>query len=348
MALSPERRQSRRSRAHIAGLSCNLRLGVPTAMDEFALIRKFFDRPLKDESVRLGIGDDAAVIAPDPGRELICAVDTIVAGTHYPDDLPPFDVGYRSVAINLSDIAAMGGRPRWMTLALTIPNADTGWLSLFAEGLFTAAAEANVSLVGGDTTRGQTTVVSVHLLGDVDPHEAITRFGAKPGDSIFVTGTPGDAAAGLSLLESGSDQTGESEYLIGRFVRPQARVAFASSIASLASAAIDLSDGLYADLQKLLNASKAGARLELSLLPLSAEILAKIDYDDAVNFALGGGDDYELCFTASESDEVELHAIAKQNQMQVTRIGKVVSGDGIECSRDGAPFEYTDPGYRHF
>lgn len=317
-------------------------------MDEFALIRRFFDRPIRDDSVRLGIGDDAALIEPESGRGLICAVDTIVAGIHYPDDLPPYDVGYRAVAVNLSDFAAMGGRPRWMTLALTIPNVDKDWLSLFAEGLFTAAAEANVHLVGGDTTRGQTTVVSIQLLGDVEPHKAIKRSGATAGDSIYITGTPGDAAAGLSLLNSGSDQTEESEYLIGRFVRPKARVAFASLIASIASAAIDLSDGLYADLQKLLQASNAGAKLELSCLPLSAEILAKFDYDSAVKFALGGGDDYELCFTASESDDVELHALAKQNQMQVTRIGKVVSGDGIECSRDGAPFEYTDPGYRHF
>ncbi len=317
-------------------------------MDEFALIRRFFDRPLHDDSVLLGIGDDAALIAPESGHDLVCAVDTIVAGTHYPDDLPPFDIGYRSLAINLSDIAAMGARPRWMTLALTIPTGDSGWLALFSEGLFSAAAEAGVSLVGGDTTRGQPVVVSVQLMGDVDPHKAMRRSGAKPGDSIFVTGAPGDAAAGLSLLKSGSDQTGESEYLIGRFVRPTARVAFASSIASIANAAIDLSDGLYADLQKLLNASKGGANLDISKLPLSAEILAKFDYDDAVNFALAGGDDYELCFTTSPSDDPEVHTLAKENQLHVTRIGEVVSGDGISCTREGAPFEYTDPGYRHF
>ncbi|MCH6548214.1 MAG: thiamine-phosphate kinase [Proteobacteria bacterium] len=317
-------------------------------MDEFALIRRFFDRPVKDDSVRLGIGDDGAVIVPDPGRELISVVDTIVAGVHYPLDLPPFDVGYRAVAINLSDVAAMGGRPRWMTLALSIPQADTGWLSLFAEGLFTAAAEAKVSLVGGDTTRSETTVVSVQMLGDIDPHDVIKRSGAGPGDSIFVTGTPGDAAAGLSLLKSGSDQTGESEYLIGRFVRPRVRLAFASSITRLASAAIDLSDGLYADLQKLLMASKAGAKLELAQLPFSAEILAKFDYDAVINFALAGGDDYELCFTVPRSKDAEIHAVAKQNQVQVTRIGRVVSGDGIECTKDGVPFEYADTGYRHF
>ncbi len=317
-------------------------------MDEFALIRRFFDRPIDDASIRLGIGDDAALIDPEPGRELVCAVDTIVAGTHYPQDLPPFDVGYRSVAINLSDIAAMGGRPRWMTLALTIPDADTGWLSLFAEGLFTAATEAHVSLIGGDTTRGESTVISIQLLGDVDPHKVLTRSGASPGDGIYVTGTPGDAAAGLSFLKSGSDQSAGSEYLIGRFVRPTTRIDFAESVAGIASAAIDLSDGLYADLQKLLGASKAGANLDLSLLPLSAEILAKFDYDDAVNFALGGGDDYELCFTASQSDDAEIQSLAKQNHVQVTCIGKVVSGDGITCRRDGDIFEYTDPGYRHF
>lgn len=317
-------------------------------MDEFALIRRYFDRPIDDQSVRLGIGDDAALIEPAPDRELICAVDTIVAGTHYPDDLPPFDVGYRSVAVNLSDFAAMGGRPRWMTLALTIPAADPAWLSLFAQGLFTAASEAKVSLIGGDTTRGPATVVSIHMLGDVHPGKALRRSGARAGDRILVTGTPGDAAAGLSLLQSGSDQTAESEYLIGRFVRPKARVDFASSIASLASAAIDLSDGLYADLQKLLSASKAGAALDLTLLPLSAAILAKFDRGKAIDLALGGGDDYELCFTASPSADAGIHALAKQNRLPVTRIGEVVSGDSILCTRDGEQYEYTDSGYRHF
>ena len=317
-------------------------------MDEFALIRRYFDRPTKDESVRLGIGDDAALIETDSDRELLCAVDTIVAGVHYPEDLPPFDVGYRAVAVNLSDIAAMGGTPRWMTLALTVPESDAAWLSLFAEGLFTAAAEAEVSLVGGDTTRGPTTIVSVQILGDVDPTLVMRRSGARPGDSIFVTGTPGDAAAGLSLLKVGSDQSEESEYLIGRFVRPKARIAFAAEIAGMASSAIDLSDGLHADLQKLLNASEAGATLELTSLPYSAALLAKFEYKDARDFALGGGDDYELCFTASRSMDAELKALAKQNKVQVTRIGKVVSGNGIECRKDGEVFEYTDPGYRHF
>ena len=317
-------------------------------MDEFALIRRFFDRPVKDHNVRLGIGDDAALVEPEAGRELVCAIDTIVAGTHYPEDLSPFDIGYRAVAINLSDIAAMGARPRWMTLALTMPDADTGWLSLFAEGLFTAAAEAGVSLIGGDTTRGPTAVVSINMIGDVEAHQAMQRSGARPGDSIFVTGTPGDAAAGLSLLQSGSDQTGESECLIGRFVRPTPRCAFAQSIARLATAAIDLSDGLYADLQKLIEASKAGAKLQLEALPLSAEMLAKFDYEEALDFALGGGDDYELCFTAQQSNEAEIHAVANDLHLRVSQIGKVVSGDDIRCSKHGEAFEYDDAGFRHF
>ena len=318
------------------------------AVDEFALIRRFFDRPLQDSSVRLGIGDDGAVFAPDPGRELISVIDTIVAGIHYPVHLPPFDVGYRAVAINLSDIAAMGARPRWMSLALSQPKADTAWLSLFAEGLFTAASEFGVSLIGGDTTRGETTVVSVTLLGDVDPDAVITRSGAAPGDSIFVTGTPGDAAAGLSLLRAGSDQTGESEYLIGRFVRPTARVSLGSSIATLASAAIDLSDGLYADLQKLVSASDVGAELDATQIPLSKEMLSKFDVDRAVEFALAGGDDYELCFTAPDVNAAEIHAAAKEHRVPTTRIGRVLETPGIVCIRDGAPFEFAHPGYRHF
>lgn len=317
-------------------------------MDEFALIRRYFSRPVGDPSVKIGIGDDGAVIAPDPGRELVCVVDTMVAGVHYPSDLSPFDVGYRAVAINLSDMAAMGGRPRWMTLALTVPHAESSWLSLFAEGMFAAAGEADVALVGGDTTRGGTTVVSIQLLGDVDPQGIIRRSGASPGDAILVTGSPGDAAAGLALLQRGSEQTSESEYLIGRFVRPTARVAFASSVAKLASAAIDVSDGLYADLQKLLTASGSGAIVELSSLPLSAEILSEFDYDEAIRFALAGGDDYELCFAAAECNVAEIHALAKKSRVQVTRIGKVTADDGIECSKDGIPYPYSDAGYRHF
>ena len=317
-------------------------------MDEFALIRRFFDRPLQDSSVRLGVGDDGAVFAPDPRRELISVIDTIVAGIHYPVDLPPFDVGYRAVAINLSDIAAMGARPRWMSLALSMPKADMAWLSLFAEGLFTAASEFGVSLIGGDTTRGDTTVVSVSLLGDVDPNAAITRSGAVPGDSIFVTGTPGDAAAGLSLLRTGSDQTGDSEYLIGRFVRPKARVSFGTSIATLASAAIDVSDGLYADLQKLASASDVGAELDVTQIPLSKQLLNKFDVDRAVEFALAGGDDYELCFTVPDVNEAEIHAAAKELRVPATRIGRVLETAGIVCIRDDAPFEFAHPGYRHF
>lgn len=317
-------------------------------MDEFTLIRRFFDRKVEDAGIRLGIGDDAALIAPEAGRELICTIDTIVAGVHFPEDLPPFDVGYRAVAVNLSDIAAMGGRPRWMTLALTMPKADAGWLSLFSEGLFSAAKTAGVSLIGGDTTRGPATVVSVNLLGDVVPGEAIRRSGAKPGDGVYVTGSPGDAAAGLSILNQGSDQSDESEYLIGRFVRPKARVKIAAAIATNVSAAIDLSDGLYADLQKLLQASGAGARLAIDALPLSAGILAKFEFDQALAFALGGGDDYELLFTAPASSRSGIQALAKKHKVRVSCIGTIVAGEGIECCKDGEPFAYADPGYRHF
>jgi thiamine-monophosphate kinase len=295
-------------------------------VDEFVLIRRFFDRRVEDGSVHLGIGDDAALVVPDPDRELICTVDTVVAGVHYPEDLPPFDVGYRAVAVNLSDIAAMGGRPRWMTLALTIPDADTGWLSLFSEGLFTAAAGEGVSLIGGDTTRGPTTAISVQLIGDVAIGKAITRSGARPGDSVYVTGSPGDASAGLELLKSGSDQTDESEYLVGRFVRPMARVAFAASIAGHATAGIDLSDGLYADLGKLLRASGVGARLQIDALPLSAAILAKFEFDRAVMLGLAGGDDYELLFTAPGSDDAELQGLARKHHVQLSCIGRVVTG----------------------
>lgn len=307
-------------------------------MDEFALIRRFFDRPIDDARIRLGIGDDAALIDPEPGRELVCAVDTIVAGTHYPLDLPPFDVGYRSVAINLSDIAAMGGRPRWMTLALTLPAAKKDWVARFAEGLHAAAGEHDVTLVGGDTTLGKSLVVSVQITGDVAAGKAIRRSAAQVGDEIYVTGTVGDAAAGLELLAAGDSDN----YLSSRFLRPVARVAYGQRLIDVATAAIDLSDGLFADLAKLLTASGVGGNLELDSLPLSNELRALFDSDEQRNLALSGGDDYELCFTMRPG------GAPPEAEFPVTRIGTVTDGEQLICRLHGELVPYTDSGYRHF
>ena len=317
-------------------------------MDEFELIRQYFTRTLTDADVRIGIGDDGAVLRPAAGRDLITVVDTLVEGVHYPANLSAKDIAWRAVAVNLSDIAAMAGRPRWMTLALTLKDADRQWLEDFSEGLFAAANEHNVSLVGGDTTSGRQVVVSIQIIGDVDPDRVLTRSGANVGDLIYVSGTLGDAAAGLELLQAGTVSSDAAKKLADRFCHPSARVTVGQAIASLASAAIDVSDGLYADTLKLLQASGAGGRMEVDALPVSAALQAEFDPQRARRFALGGGDDYELCFTLPSAKESALSEIALQQNVSLTRIGTVTDGGGLACTENGAPFEYRDSGYVHF
>lgn len=316
-------------------------------MDEFDIIRRYFERKSSDEAVRISIGDDGAVLVPSADRDLISVVDTLVSGIHFPDTLDPADVGFRAVAVNLSDIAAMGARPRWMTLALTLAQADAAWLQDFARGLFEAADEVGMALVGGDTTHGSETVISVQIIGDVDPDRALTRAGARVGDGIFLTGTVGDAAAGLSILQSGLPDSDDVTYLIGRFARPAARIGVGQEISAFAHAAIDLSDGLYADLDKLLVASGVGASLALDALPMSGPLTRLMSAADARRFALSGGDDYELCFTA-DVDDARISEVAERVGVAITRVGEVTDGSGIACMANGARVDYQDPGYRHF
>ena len=317
-------------------------------MDEFELIRQYFTRTLTDADVRIGVGDDGAVLRPAAGRDLITVVDTLMEGVHYPANLSARDIAWRAVAVNLSDIAAMAGRPRWMTLALTLKDADREWLEGFSAGLFAAANEHNVSLVGGDTTRGGQVVVSIQITGDADPDRILTRSGANVGDRIYVSGTLGDAAAGLELLQAGTVSSDAAKKLVERFCRPSARVSLAQAIVPLASAAIDVSDGLYADTFKLLQASGAGGRIEVDALPVSAALQAEFDPERARQFVLGGGDDYELCFTLPAAKEFELSEIALQQKVSLTCIGTVTEGGGLACTENGAPVEYRDSGYLHF
>ncbi|HEX7718274.1 MAG TPA: thiamine-phosphate kinase [Woeseiaceae bacterium] len=202
--------------------------------------------------------------------------------------------------------------------------------------------------MGGDTTRGQQTVISVQVIGDVTAGKYITRAGASAGDHLFVTGTPGDAAGGLALLQNGDDDSADTRYLIRRFSRPTARVAFGTAIADFASAAIDLSDGLFGDAQKLITASGAGAELDLDRLPLSVPLRRHYGEERALQFALGGGDDYELCFTAHSRHEAKIQAIGEELGLPVTRIGTLQSGSQLICRRDGQEVEYESGGYKHF
>ena len=305
-------------------------------MDEFELIRRYFLRQDQPDDVVTGIGDDGAVIRPSPGKELVTVVDTLVADTHFPRSIDPADIGYRAVAVNLSDMAAMGAIPRWMTLALTLTRAEPDWLERFAAGLHEAAKDSDVALIGGDTTRGEQLVVSVQVSGEVATGSAILRSGAKPGDTIFVTGTLGDAAAGLEQL----DADNPDDYLVSRFLRPTARVEAGLALAGVANAAIDVSDGLIADLDKLLEASRVGADVDIEKLPLSQAIVDFAGRERALQYAMGGGDDYELCFTLPQS--------RLPGNLPCTAIGRITAGDDLKCFADGELVTFDSSGYRHF
>jgi len=305
-------------------------------MDEFELIRRYFKRNYDTDDIVTGIGDDGAVLAPDSARQQVQVIDTLVAGVHFPHDTDPSDIAYRAVAVNLSDIAAMGGRPRWMTLALTLPGVEEQWLESFAAGLFEAADEFGVALIGGDTTAGPLAVVTVSMTGDVPEGAALLRSRAQPGDAIYVTGTLGDAAAGLGLL-----QRGESDgVLVQRFLRPTARVETGGALVGKATAAIDVSDGLVGDLRKLLAASGVGGELQIDRLPISDALRAAGSSEQQFKWALCGGDDYELCFTAKEETMVNITGI--------TQIGQVTRSGGLKCTLNGDVVEINDSGYRHF
>jgi thiamine-monophosphate kinase len=305
-------------------------------VDEFELIRRYFTRGASSPGVIVGVGDDGAILEPAAGRQQVQVIDTLVEGVHFPSTMAAADVGYRAVAVNLSDVAAMGATPRWMTLALTLSDKDEQWVDDFAAGLFEAASAHDVDLVGGDTTHGNVVVATVHVTGDVEAGEALLRSGAQIGDTVFVTGTLGDAAAGLEMIENDR----YDEYLVQRFLRPTPRVEKGRELAGRASGAIDVSDGLVGDLRKLCEASGAGAEIDIDKLPLSKALRAHFGKEDAQRFALTGGDDYELCFTAAPGSVRGIE--------DITAIGTITKGVEPICRRGGEIVEVDDRGYRHF
>jgi thiamine-monophosphate kinase len=303
-------------------------------VDEFDLIQRYFRRPAP--GVAVGIGDDGAIVGLPPGHELVVVVDTLVAGVHFPDDITAEDVGYRALAVNLSDIAAMGAEPAWMTLALTLPEADAAWLDGFAAGLFGLADRYGVSLIGGDTTRGPLTV-TVEVLGHLPAGLRLLRGGARAGDVLFVSGTLGDAAAGLADVDA---KHAAARQLRHRFLRPEPRVGLGLTLAGRATAAIDISDGLLADLGHVCRASGVGAVVETERLPLSAALLECVGFEQALRYALHGGDDYELCLTLPPDADLD--------EPEITRIGTITAEPGIRLLADGRFTEVAADGYRHF
>ena len=314
---------------------------------EFDIIARYFTRASGDADVVLGIGDDAAVLAVD--GDVAVTVDTLVAGVHFPDGTAPNLLGYRLMAVNLSDLAAMGASPRWCTLALTLPSADELWLDGFSRGLFELADRYGVSLVGGNLSRGPLSL-TLQLIGKIERANLLTRAGGHVGDDIYVTGTLGDSAAGIALIleRSAAPQGSAAAALKQRFYRPVPRVGAGLALGPLATAAIDVSDGLLADLGHICTASGGGATIDVERVPLSAELLSLFPPQEALALALGGGDDYELCFTAPPSRAEEIEAVLEAAATPVRRIGQLVAGQTVVCRRDGEPFTPAARGYRHF
>ncbi|MEM9172253.1 MAG: thiamine-phosphate kinase [Pseudomonadota bacterium] len=299
-------------------------------MGEFGLIERFFSRAGGD--AELGVGDDAAIIATTSRTAV--AVDTLVSGVHFPQDTPAAAIGHRALAVNLSDLAAIGASPRWFTLALTLPTLDEAWLGAFAEAMLKLAQQFGVSLVGGDTTRGPLSV-TVQVIGEA-PEVALLRAGARAGDSVYVGGYLGDAAGGLYCLLH--DQPEGAQRLIDAFHYPQPQLALSQRLLGVASATIDVSDGLLADVGHIARASRCDVDIQRDLLPCSSTLRRLFAPSQVSAFALSGGDDYVLCFTAANPDLAE-------ELDGITRVGQCVAGTGA-VRVDGMTVD--NGGYEHF
>ncbi len=297
-------------------------------MTEFELIARFFDRPLADGRASLGIGDDCALLAARPGHELAISTDMLVAGRHFFDDVDPASLGWKALAVNLSDLAAMGARPRAFTLALALPTVDEAWLAAFADGLFDCASGFDCALVGGDTTRGPLTLC-ITVFGDVPDGRALRRSAARDGDDVWVSGTLGSAALALNAMKTGREPVDPMSRLA--LERPVPRVALGVALRDVAHAAIDVSDGLAQDLGHVLAASGVGATLDVDALPLAAAV-ARGEPGLRRRVALAGGDDYELCFTAPSSAREAVERAGRATSTRVTRIGFVTTTKGLRLA----------------
>ena len=321
------------------------------ACGEFSLIARYFDRVRSSRlDVELGIGDDCALLNIPEKQTLAISTDTLVAGNHFLHDIDPADLAYKALAVNLSDLAAMGADPAWLTLALTLPDVDEAWLEAFSDGLFELLNYYDMQLIGGDTTRGPLSM-TLGIHGYVPVGRALKRSGAKPGDWIYVTGTPGDSAAGLAILQNRlqvADAT-DADYLLQRHLRPTPRILQGQALRDLASAAIDLSDGLISDLGHIVNASGCGARVNVDVLPYSTALSQHVEPEQALRWALSGGEDYELCFTVPEINRGALEVALGNLGAAFTCIGQMSADvEGIHFTRDGKPVTFGWKGYDHF
>jgi thiamine-monophosphate kinase len=314
-------------------------------MFELDLIESIRRRATRRADVILGIGDDAAIVRMPAGKQLVIAADTINRGIHFPDNTAPADIGWKALAVNLSDLASMGAEPAWCTLSLSLPTGDAAWVDAFLDGFLELAALHRVALIGGDTTRGPLSV-SVTVHGFVEPGRALLRSGAREGDDVWVTGTLGEATAALTQWQAGAIV---DPVLRLRLDRPTPRLAAAARIAAIAHACIDVSDGLLADLQHICVASRVGAEVELDALPALPELVGAFETQRRHAIQATGGDDYELCFTTPSSSRDEVARITVETNTPITRIGRIVAGQGTRALRsDGREWLPPSAGFVHF
>ncbi|MFN3749972.1 MAG: thiamine-phosphate kinase [Thiobacillus sp.] len=314
---------------------------------EFDLITRHFTRATP--GAVLGVGDDCALLAPSPGMQLAVSSDMLLEGRHFSPQDGPAGLGHKALAVNLSDLAAMGATPRWATLSIALPVADEGWLAAFARGFFRIADQYGIELVGGDTTRGPLTL-SITVIGEVPPGQALRRDGARPGDDVWVSGTLGTAAMALAYRQGRlfMEQIDAARVLPALYL-PTPRVELGLALRGIATSAIDISDGLLADLGHILERSRVGARLDFAALPTLPVVRAYLHEAIARDCVLAGGDDYELCFTAPAEKHDAVLAAAASAGVAVTRIGRITDTPGLSVvDADGAPLTIERTGYDHF
>lgn len=319
---------------------------------EFQIIQRYFKKSeYSSAGIIKGIGDDAAVLDISDQSNLLISIDTLISGVHFPETTNPYNIAYKSLAVNLSDLAAMGATPAWFTLALSLPDTTSEWLTEFSNGLFDLAEQYEIDLIGGDTTQGPAQAalsITIQIAGYASDSNIMYRGGAQINDDIYVSGYLGDAAAGLLILsESPGLNNKISDYLITQLNRPLPRISLGQSIRQFSNACIDVSDGLLADLKHILDSSLCGAVINVDILPISNE-LKKTFNEDRFNLALGSGDDYELCFCVPEKYKLNIKSISETLNIPITKIGKIVKGNEIKCQFENKPYEYQYSGYEHF
>ncbi len=308
-------------------------------MNEFKLIDRYFNWACY-HSVSLGVGDDCAVIDATLHTQTVTSVDTLIEGVHFPKNTSAADIAYKALAVNLSDLAAMGATPKYFTLALTLPELNEAWLSEFSEALKQLSGEYKLDLIGGDTTKGALSI-TINIIGEVEVGRALLRSGAEVDDFIYVSNVIGDAAYAWQQIEQGDRP---SDFCLERFNRPTPRVTLAQELVGVANACIDLSDGLQQDLSHILKRSKVGANINIDAIPLSDEVSSYINTTQDWCIALAGGDDYELCFTVPEARINALKMIEKNLGMTLTKIGVITTNQSLDIKG----LDKTCTSYQHF